>query len=529
MNGKMTSSTPQRKTLRGYALCMLALLVVLVAPAYSTADGASSSWPNWRGSADNNGLIHALTPRVASDAALLWQTDITGLVKTENDYKPVDAWASPSSSQPIIVNGNIAIVSGNKVLLLDSKGAKVAEGTLDNPIGYMSRPVYADGLIIVPTSDGVVEAVYADTLKRAWVTLPIPGQQLTCTLNAVGGYVYVGMADTGWAVPSANGYFKCLEVSTGKVVWEKKNDNAGYYWAGAVVTHGAAIYAGDDGILTSVDAASGAQVDTMSVGSPVRSTIIKSPTDSSIYFTTHDGNLYKVAVNTDGSFGASQSVNFCKTSTGAPTISNGKIYAAGLADKGSGVLSVVDSETMQVEQSFAAPGNIQSAPLVTDAYGNDRFVYYTSNITPGALYVSRLGESSSAAQVLYTPAKDMQNYCEFSPIAGTDGTLYYVNDSGYLFAVGNRNKTPPPLSISMATISASKYIYTGSVIAPKVTVRNGDTTLKKDTDYTLAYASNKNTGKATVTVTGIIHYKGTVKLTFKIIPRKLAAPTLKEG
>lgn len=529
MNEKTATFTPQRKTLRGYALCMLALLVVLVAPAYSTADGASSSWPNWRGSADNNGLIHALTPRVASDAALLWQTDITGSVKAESDYKS-NEYAAPS--QPIIVNGKIAIVSGNKVLLLDDKGAKVTEGTLDNPIGYMSRPVYAGGLIIVPTSDGVVEAVDAVTLKKVWSTPPIVGQQLTCTLNAVNGYVYVGMADTGWAVPSVNGYFQCLKVSTGEVVWEKKNENAGYYWAGAVVTHGAAIYAGDDGILTSVDAASGAQIDTMSVGGPVRSTIVKSPTDSSIYFTTYDGYLYRVPVNVNGSFGTPRWVKFCTVSTGAPTISGGKIYAAGSSGtypNAVGVLAVVDSSTMKVQHAFEAPANIQSAPLVTDAYGNDTFVYYTSNITPGALYVSRLGESSSAAQVLYTPAKDMQNYCEFSPIAGTDGTLYYVNDSGYLFAVGNSNKTPPPLSISMATISASKYIYTGSVIAPKVTVRNGGTTLKKDTDYTVAYASNKNTGKATVTVTGIIHYKGTVKLTFKIIPRELAAPTLKEG
>jgi len=524
MNEKTAAFTPQRKTLRGYLIGMLVMLIVMTAPAYALAD-TSSAWPSWRGNADNNGLIHALTPRVANDAALLWQTDIAGLVKAESDYTS-NEYAAPS--QPIIVNGNIAIASGNKMLLLDDKGAKVAEGTLDKPIGYMSRPVYADGLIIVPTSDGVVEAVDAVTLKKVWSTPAIVGQQLTGTLNAVGGYVYVGMADTGWSVPSMNGYFQCLKVSTGDVVWEKKNENAGYYWAGAVVTNGAAIYAGDDHALTSVDATSGVKIATLFVRGSVRSTIVKSPTDSSIYFTTYSGYLYKVPVDEKGVFGTPSWVKFCTTSTGAPTISGNKIYAAGLATDGSGALAVVDSTTMKVQQNFKAPANIQSAPLVTDAY-NDTFVYYTSNTQPGALYVNRLGESSSAAQVLYTPAEDMQNWCEFSPIAGADGTLYYVNDSGYLFAVGNNDKTTEPLSTSTVTLPSSKYTYTGSVIAPNVTVHSGGVTLKKDTDYTVTYASNKNTGKATVTVTGIVHYEGTKTTTFKIIPRKLAAPTLKAG
>ena len=43
----------------------------------------------------------------------------------------------------------------------------------------------------------------------------------------------------------------------------------------------------------------------------------------------------------------------------------------------------------------------------------------------------------------------------------------------------------------------------------------------KDTDYTVAYKNNKNAGTATVTVTGIGKYKGTVSSTFKLTPVKL--------
>ena len=79
---------------------------------------------------------------------------------------------------------------------------------------------------------------------------------------------------------------------------------------------------------------------------------------------------------------------------------------------------------------------------------------------------------------------------------------------------------------TVKTKSAS-YEYTGMVRkpAPIVTFNDGKTTktLVKDTDYTVSYENNKEVGTATVTVTGIGNYKGTVSSTFKLTPIDLKA------
>ena len=84
-------------------------------------------------------------------------------------------------------------------------------------------------------------------------------------------------------------------------------------------------------------------------------------------------------------------------------------------------------------------------------------------------------------------------------------------------------------SIVNATVSdITNQSYTGSAITPSVTVKNGDTTLVKDTDYTVSYSNNVNTGTATVTITGKGNYSGTKEVTFTITEKSLANVTVLE-
>ena len=72
-----------------------------------------------------------------------------------------------------------------------------------------------------------------------------------------------------------------------------------------------------------------------------------------------------------------------------------------------------------------------------------------------------------------------------------------------------------------ATISGiSNKSYTGKNITQSFTVKYNGKTLKKGTDYTVSYLSNKNIGTATVKVTGKGSYAGTITKTFKINPAK---------
>ena len=67
--------------------------------------------------------------------------------------------------------------------------------------------------------------------------------------------------------------------------------------------------------------------------------------------------------------------------------------------------------------------------------------------------------------------------------------------------------------------------YTGSAITPTVTVMDGETTLVLNTDYTVAYTNNVETGTATVTVTGTGNYSGTATANFTIVADKSALNT----
>ena len=74
-------------------------------------------------------------------------------------------------------------------------------------------------------------------------------------------------------------------------------------------------------------------------------------------------------------------------------------------------------------------------------------------------------------------------------------------------------------SLSKAKVSGIKNkTYTGKELTQSMTVKLGSKTLKKGTDYKIAYKDNKNVGKVTVTITGINAYSGTITKTFKINP-----------
>lgn len=72
----------------------------------------------------------------------------------------------------------------------------------------------------------------------------------------------------------------------------------------------------------------------------------------------------------------------------------------------------------------------------------------------------------------------------------------------------------------------SSQTYTGSAITP-VVVKNGETTLTKDTDYTVVYSNNTNVGTASAEVTFTGNYSGgPFTKTFTIDPKNISAAVL---
>ena len=75
---------------------------------------------------------------------------------------------------------------------------------------------------------------------------------------------------------------------------------------------------------------------------------------------------------------------------------------------------------------------------------------------------------------------------------------------------------PVALDGAAVTIAQTSYEFTKKPVKPAVTVKLNGATLVKDTDYKVEYSDNVYPGTATITVTGINGYEGTLTKTFGI-------------
>lgn len=405
---------------------------------------------DWSGYTSADKVTDAPVP--TKDAVAKW---ITAL-KDPNDYNTY-------VSDPLLVGDYVYIAAGSKLYKKNvetGETVEAGEAALAAAIDSSSRMVYANGLILVPLSSGRLQALTVDTLTTKWVTDALPDgtigkQQSLSSVTVRDGYAYFGSTDADWS-NSYGGYLLCVRLSDGKVMWNKANQNsAGYYWSGMAFAGGYGVIADDSGTVSVIDPATGDVVSTLKVANRVRSTVLAD--GSTLYVVSNDGVLHKLSVASDGSLSELDKVSFGFSSTSTPVLANGKIVVGGASADGFtggyqgkyeyhyGQIAVIDAATMKVENAvckadgnyirqygYDAGGDIKSQPIVSVQDGQT-YVYFTSNNNPGGIYRYRVGDEE--AELLYTPDTANQNYCMSSISVGSDGSLYYTNDSGKLFAI----------------------------------------------------------------------------------------------
>ena len=87
---------------------------------------------------------------------------------------------------------------------------------------------------------------------------------------------------------------------------------------------------------------------------------------------------------------------------------------------------------------------------------------------------------------------------------------------------GNNSKDIASLTFD----NVEDKIYTGKLITPEIRIKDGDTVLIKDTDYTINYSENMNVGTAKITVKGIGNYTGSVEKNFNIVAKEIKNVTI---
>lgn len=330
---------------------------------------------------------------------------------------------------------------------LNSKGEETASLQLFSAIDSTCRPVYTDGVIVIPLSNGRLQGVSTSEMKTLWVSGAIAsGAQNISTVTASGGMVFTGTANSlDSNYNAATGTFFGINAITGERVWANEETNTGFYWSGTCKVGNVLLYGNDAGVLTAVDPATGKTVSTLKLSSAIRSTVISNSAETEAYVTTNDGTLHKIAVASDGSLSESNATSFASKSTSTATLFQGNLFVGGCAADYTGILSIIDAATMQVKHSVSLPFEVKSAPLVAKAADGNTYAYFTCNgaetdenripTNGGGAWVYCL-ETNTATR-LFDATGDVANYCMKSITMGADGTLYWTNDSGTLFALAS--------------------------------------------------------------------------------------------
>lgn len=415
------------------------------------------------------------------------------------DWKAYSGSAYPNASEPIVVNGNVYLAVNKRLLKIDAESGKVlAESNLKKAVGYTSRPIYANGLVIVPLDGGAVQALTADALTTVWVTDSVSEiAQSNSQLTVDGNYLYVGTVDVDYGKGTYNnGHLTRINILTGAVSWQHVNADEGYYWTGATVGDDFVLVPTSAGTVEMLSKSSGDVLGKVSVGAVVNSTCVLSADGSHAYLISRDGKLHVLAISDGDSRDADAAsriteervVDFGLTGCACvPTTTyDGKLIVGGEVAGGS-ALAIIDpannfAKTLvsSADGTALPAGGIKGAPLVS-VQGEDAYVYFTVNYgessdyvnytSGGGVYRYKLGEAEASGVF---SATGHNNYCD-SPIAcDAKGNLYYINDSGALF------KLNAGMKVSFNTGEGSKVDFqttaaNGSVTKPADPTREGYT------------------------------------------------------
>lgn len=469
---------------------------IVVDPSATTPDW-DAEWAGYGNSGNGSTVTDAKTP--AQAAGLKWAFD----------WKAESGQQYANCSEPVIANGFVYIATENELIKIDSStGKKVASAPLASKVSYTSRPIYTNGLIIVPLNGGAVQAITADKLICKWLT---PGltdlTQSSCTVVSDGEYVYVGTADGKKYV---NGSFTRIKITTGEVSWQNIDAAEGYYWTGAALTDKYAIVPTSAGTLKCIDKATGDVVSTMKLGTLANADCVADPSNGSTFYQmTHDGKLHVISLSAKGVLSEQKTVDLGLTNNmSAPAMSGDNLIVGGQMATGS-ALVLYNLKTGKTTMVTAADGKelpagfngIAATPLVS-VQGGKTYVYFTVNSADskdyvnysagGGVYRYTLGDAE--ATQIYDAAGHYQ-YCDSPVIADASGNLYYINDSGTLFKLGAVESWTVAFNSNGGSACDTKFVATadGKLVKPADPTRDGYTFGGWFTDETCTQAYDFST------------------------------------
>ena len=368
---------------------------------------------------------------------------------------------APSS---VAVAGDYLMIMRNTSLLKveRSSGKTVATATMADDPGFTYVPVCCSGgVAYCPLNNATIQAFDIKTMKSLWIYHDSLGGQSLTPIVVENGKLYTGF----WNDEDKNANFVCLDVkdeNTKNDSEEKSPDwtfkSLGGFYRTECKIIGDYLYVGsDDGTIYSdkaskvfsLNKSTGAKVDSLDTVGDIRSGISES--SGNLFFVSKAGYLYSVNVSSNGKFNKSslKKLALGGSSTSTPLIYGGKVYVGVQGSSiSSGYIKVVDEKKLTVIYSAETKGYPQSNFLLSNRYENETgnvYIFFTYNAPPGGMcaLVDSAGQTQAQLFDVYVPDSSQSGYCISPVVADSDGTLYFKNDSGHIFAIEKKQQQQP--------------------------------------------------------------------------------------
>lgn len=384
-------------------------------------------------------------------------------------------------TSPILAEDTLIIFSGRKLYKLDKEtGEEIASVKAEGRITFTTvSPLYHDGQIYMQLDDGIVQAFDFVTMRSLWIYHDPIGGQALCPIRYDDGAIYTGF----WDGETREANYVCLTVEDPDPAAELEEKTAlwtypmpgGFYRTGCSFSDKYILFGCDDGergsqgssCVTALDKKTGAFASSLALFGDIRTDVVYDAQNDAFYTASKSGFVYRFLL--EGSTGRLFGLTVYEAPgavTSAPAIYKNRLYLGAQNGTG-GKFLVLDAGSLNEIWADDLPGYPQAGMLISNGYESETgkvYIYTTYNMKPGGVYVfeDSAGQTAPVKREVYAPPQSASQYCISPIVADGNGTLYYKNDSGNIFAVSPDPEVRVPEAVARflrETIVRLKQIF----------------------------------------------------------------------
>lgn len=430
----------------------------------------------------NQNIISATLPNGIDNAAIDW----------ENAYG--------SLSGICLVDDMIYCYSKTNLMMLDKETGEIVKEISISGTGqteHGNKPVYGDGKIFIPMTNGSMQAFDAFTLESLWIYHNLEGGIMTGGVKYDSGYVYAGLYNSS----TETGQLICLSAEDENpseslekkaYIW-KHTAEKGYYKTCTYVTNGMLYAVSYGGQLFCIEQQTGLVRQTVNLGTMGGTSAGIAYYEGRIYFSTVNGYVCSYLLTENGvDTGSLQSIQPGGFSESTPVIYNNRMYVGyslaatsgqphGVAPYYMGVVTI-DPETGAMKLAYQVSLTNQLNESVTlNVTGEDQSVeiYLTENNGNYAkVYVIKDAPGQTEASVENEYLKltaSSSEYAAGAVTASESGAVYVRTTSGKLYSVSRSEFLINGISVSDEKAVIDQGSFNSYVMEHEIMVSTGVT------------------------------------------------------